>query len=177
MRRTSRRAARLAVVPAAALVALAVAACTPARGPVSSDDACWPILPLRIELAGADGRFAPVMTLGADGILRDARRAEPLGRLSEAEADLGDGNAFCGADRVVKISGAPEDPRYDGADALHVGDAVIAVSAEGVVSFRAGGRDVLGERTKGKVRVVGEVARARRTAAFMVMLAIAGPPR
>jgi hypothetical protein len=165
------------LVGALCSIAAFAAGCTPGAATPSPSGHCWVVVPLTLEVLSGGSTWKPIVWLDAAGELHHSKRREPFGRLAADRADLGDGNMMCHADGVVKIPGSESDARYGSDDALELGTARIFVADDGEVAFRQGERDMLGERTKGKVRVTGDVKKARRTAELMVLLAIAGPPR
>jgi len=134
------------------------------------------VTPLALQALDHGTEWKAIVWLDAAGSIHHSKSAEPIGRLANDRADLGDGNMICKPSGVVSIPGSESDARYGSDDALELGAARIYVSDAGEVEFREGDRDILGTKTTGKVRVTGDVKKARRTAEILVLLAIAGPP-
>ncbi len=176
--------------PAALCVAICVSAIGCATAPTTpgeakNDDAaaCWPVVPLELQALEHGREWEPLSKLLADGTITNGRG--PIGRIARDHMTLGKDagpvllEGTC-AGRDVEMT-TPFSPNFH-ARATYTArgeltkvsgfDATIFVADDGLVEARMGhgGKAWFGRPGSGGgvIRVVGDVKRARRTAALLV---------
>ncbi|MBK7397866.1 MAG: hypothetical protein IPJ34_16605 [Myxococcales bacterium] len=146
---------------------VAAASCTPAAGPgsVPAGNACWPIVPLRIEERDYGQPWEPVLTLDAEGRVR--RKAGTFGLLADDKFDMTMGGSLvCLPNRYVEQNGAKTALHHEPDGALVEGSHRVFVAPDGMVTFVKGGPGA------GRVRVIGTLDEGtRRTAALLAFAA------
>lgn len=158
-----------------AFLCLSFAACAPASGasaPASSN-ACWPVVPLRLEGLEHGKEWEPQVLLDDDGSVHNPR-GPAFARIDHDRAETTTGTMQCDADRSVHL-GAKAGLRYDATDALVSNDIRIYVADDGEVEVKSGAKVLIGNGAGGRARIVGDVKLARRTAELLVLLSLAGP--
>jgi hypothetical protein len=156
-----------------------------ASGP-GADPTCWPIVELQLQALEHGREWEPISTLNVDGTI--ANRRGTLGRLAADHFTIGTGptpilEGRCRV-REVEIT-SPLSPRFTML-ARHTDDdalvelsghrAHVRVGDDGLVDATLdGGRRIFGPPGGGGgvVRVIGDLRRARRTAALLVFVSAA----
>jgi hypothetical protein len=166
--------------------------CATAAGPgdrasgLGADALCWPIVALHLQALEHGREWEPISTLNVDGTI--ANRRGTLGRIAADHFTIGTDptpvlEGQC-RDRDVEItsplsSGLKMLARYtDGDELVELTGhrAHVRVGDDGLVDATLdGGRRLFGPPGSGGgvVRVVGDLRRARRTAALLVFVSVA----
>ena len=148
---------------------------------------CWPIEAFRIDALEHGTEWEPVFEVtdagevyrAGDKQTVRARFASAGGTqtltLARGGGDGGDESMVltCGADHVVTMAGKTYRLPYDARDELSEGDKIrVYVADDGEVQQQMGEHTVFGPRGDGQARVVGNIARVRRTAEMVLFLAM-----
>jgi hypothetical protein len=168
------------------MIACATASTTPG-GTENDEAACWPVVPLELQALEHGREWEPLSNLLGDGTITNGRG--PIGRIANDQMALGkDGGPVllegkC-AGRDVEMTTplspafharATYTPRGELTEVSGFG-ATIFVADDGLVEARMGhgGKAWFGRPGSGGgvIRVVGNVKRARRTAALLVYAAV-----
>ena len=171
------------VALASSAIGCATAPGTPVAANAGDDAACWPVVPLELQALEHGREWEPVSHLLADGTVTNARG--PFGRIATDHMTIGkDGGPVllegkC-AGRDVEMT-SPLMPNFraratytERGELTEVSgfDARIFVADDGLVEARLGHRGAAWFGRPGSgggvIRVVGDVKRARRTAALLV---------
>jgi len=156
---------------------LLIAGCSPRVGPRSAAaNECWPVVPLRLEALEHGSEWEPMVWLEADGSVHHSKSNSNFARITPNRVEFPGDNLVCNADHSVATTGGPSNMHYDASDALVENDIRIFVRDDGEVEMTSGKTPVFGPNGKGRARVVGDTATARRTAEVLILLALAGPP-
>jgi hypothetical protein len=117
-----------------------------------------------------------MMWLDADGTVHRSKEKSAFARVTPNRVEFPGDNLICNVGHSVTTTGGPSDMHYDASDALVESDIRIFVRDDGEVEMTSGKAMLFGPSGKGRARVVGDIAGARRTAEVLVLLALAAPP-
>jgi hypothetical protein len=147
------------------------------KSAASVANACWPVVPLRLEALEHKTEWEPLVVLEADGSVQHLKTKKTFAKVTPDRVHFPGDDLICNANRSITTTGGPSDMHYDGSDALVESDIRIFVRDDGEVEMTSHGKAIFGPTGSGRARVVGDIATARRTAEVLVLLALAGPTK
>jgi hypothetical protein len=135
---------------------------------------CWPVVPLRLEALDHKTDWKPQAVLDADGSIHNPQ-GPAFGRIVADDAETSGDALRCDPYKTVHLNSKAAF-HYDDADALVSEKGAerwirIFIADDGEVEVNNGGI-LVGPTAERRARVVGDVRRARRTAALLVLLSL-----
>lgn len=141
---------------------------------------CWPIVGLALNALEHGREWEPIVVLREDGAIfhLGSKSDVPVAKLADDVVATKKGRFACAQDRTLVLDGHASNAGFTPNDELVLRDdgTRIFVADDGTVSMWRRGKYVFGPPGSGgaSARVEGPVKRARRTAALLVLVGIAG---